>query len=64
MGHTDCVQESLDVGTYIDKAVEARRSAQSTGMTIYMEQLPIFGITKDTVLAVRYTLSDGKVRWS
>lgn len=33
-------------------------------MTIYMEQLPIFGITKDTIVAIRYTVREGQVMLS
>ncbi|KAK3714077.1 hypothetical protein LTR37_008106 [Vermiconidia calcicola] len=47
---------------YIDKAVEARRRSEQAGITPQVEQLPIFGITKDSLIALRYRLEDGKAR--
>ena len=55
------LQESIDVADYVDKAVEARRGAELAGVTPQVEQLPIFGITKESLLALRYRLSDGQV---
>ncbi|KAK3707761.1 hypothetical protein LTR37_011938 [Vermiconidia calcicola] len=56
------VLESLDVARYVDKAVEARRRSEQAGITPQVEQLPIFGITKDSLIALRYRLEDGKAR--
>lgn len=54
-------QESLNVGQYIDRAVDARRKSAEAGVTVKVEQLPIFGITKENLLAIRYRLESGEV---
>ncbi|KAK3678508.1 hypothetical protein LTR78_001805 [Recurvomyces mirabilis] len=57
------VLETLNVAQYIDAAQQARRGAESHGVRLETEQLPIFGITKDALLALRYRHEpDGKVR--
>ncbi|KAK4580119.1 hypothetical protein LTR86_000322 [Recurvomyces mirabilis] len=57
------VLESLSVAQYIDAARQARRGAESHGVRLETEQLPIFGITKDALLALRYRHEpDGKQR--
>lgn len=60
-GATDQAQESLNVSAYIDKAVAVKSCAQSRGESISMQQLPIFGITKDSILALRYTMQENVV---
>ncbi|KAH9827781.1 hypothetical protein Tdes44962_MAKER02714 [Teratosphaeria destructans] len=59
--HTQ-VMESVDIGRCIDDADDAQRRAQEARIAIKIEQLPIFGITKDSLLAVRYRLVDGQAR--
>ena len=54
------MQESIDVGTYIRDAIAVRRNSATQTMSV--EQLPIFGITKEALLAIRYRLRDGQVR--
>lgn len=56
-------QESVDIASYIDNATETRRRAEQAGVAVQIEQLPIFGITKESILAIRYRLDDGKVRF-
>lgn len=57
-------KETIDIGTYVDHALSARRSAEQRGLdSIRTDQLPIFCITKDAALALRYRLFDtGVVR--
>lgn len=52
----------MDVAQYIDAALDARLGAERAGVTPQVEQLPIFGITKESLLALRYRLEDGSVR--
>ncbi|KAF2772377.1 hypothetical protein EJ03DRAFT_372124 [Teratosphaeria nubilosa] len=59
--HTQ-VMESVGIGRYIDDADDTRRRAQEARMTVKIEELPIFGITRDNLLAVRYRLADGQSR--
>ena len=56
------MQERLNVAQHIDSAKEARRGSEAHGIRLETEQLPIFGITKDALLALRYRHEpDGKV---
>lgn len=57
-------KETIDIGTYVDHALSARRAAEFRGLdSIRTDQLPIFCITKDAALALRYRLFDtGVVR--
>ena len=54
-------QESIDIADYVVRAIEARRGAEQAGVVPQVEQLPIFGITKESLLALRYRLSDSQV---
>lgn len=56
-----CIQETIRAGELIDKAIEARHGSQQVGIQPQIEQLPIFGIRKDNLLAFRYRWSDGQV---
>lgn len=51
----------MDIAKFVDAAVDARRGAEQVGVTPQIEQLPIFGITKESLLAIRYRLGDGQV---
>jgi hypothetical protein len=51
-------QEALEIGVYIDKAIRVR---QETGAGIHQDQLPIFGITKNSLLAFRYVTPASQV---
>ena len=55
------MQESLNISDYIDMAKETRRGAEHAGIHPQIEQLPIFGLTKDALFALRYRLDDGQV---
>ena len=55
------MQESVDIASYVDHAIETRRQSQQAGSTLHIEQLSIFGIFKEPLMALRYRLSDGKV---
>lgn len=54
-------QESLHLGSSIDAALEAQRRAQQNGVDLPSEQLPIFGMTKDALLALRYNTPKSEV---
>lgn len=54
-------QESIDITQLVDQAIDARRGAEQHGVTPQVEQLPIFGITKDALLALRYRPTNEKV---
>ncbi|KAK5127694.1 hypothetical protein LTR08_004339 [Meristemomyces frigidus] len=54
--------ETVDLAHYIDLSIDARRGAEQVGVTPQIEQLPIFGITKEALLALRYRLDDGQAR--
>jgi hypothetical protein len=54
-------QEDLDIGRYIDSAVHTRQRFRQTSVNASVEQLPIFGLTKGPLLALRYRQSDGQV---
>ncbi|OQN98433.1 hypothetical protein B0A48_15703 [Cryoendolithus antarcticus] len=56
------VMESIEIGALVDRAMQARRGSQQAGVTAQIEQLPIFGIAKDALLALRYRLADGQAR--
>ena len=56
------IQESIDVAQYVDAAIDARRGAEVAGVIPQVDQLPIFGITKNALLAIRYRLEGGLVR--
>ncbi|KAK6442782.1 hypothetical protein LTR95_000985 [Oleoguttula sp. CCFEE 5521] len=56
------VMESIDIGALVDRAMQARHGSQQAGVTAQIEQLPIFGIAKDALLALRYRLPDGQAR--
>lgn len=45
----------------IDSAIAARQGSQQAGIQPQVEQLPIFGISKDVLLALRYRVPDGQV---
>ncbi|KAF7191202.1 hypothetical protein HII31_07225 [Pseudocercospora fuligena] len=51
-GTTDL--EHVDIGSYIDAALEVRRQE---GNSVALERLPIFGITKESLFAIRYTVN-------
>ncbi|KXS96051.1 hypothetical protein AC578_2286 [Pseudocercospora eumusae] len=51
-GTTDL--EHVDIGSYIDAALEVRRQG---GNSLALEQLPIFGITKESLFAIRYNVN-------
>ncbi|KAM0723437.1 hypothetical protein Q7P37_000423 [Cladosporium fusiforme] len=53
--------ETIHAGELIDKALETRHALQKAGTAPQIEQLPIFGICKDMLLALRYRLPDGQV---
>nr|OQO27801.1 hypothetical protein B0A51_04614 [Rachicladosporium sp. CCFEE 5018] len=56
------VMESIEIGSLVDRALQARHGSQQAGVTAQIEQLPIFGIAKDALLALRYRLPDGQAR--
>ncbi|KAK0337927.1 hypothetical protein LTR02_001679 [Friedmanniomyces endolithicus] len=56
------VLESIDVASYVDASRAARRGAEQHGVTPQLEQLPIFGMTKEALLALRYRPADGQTR--
>ncbi|KAK4506601.1 hypothetical protein PRZ48_000333 [Zasmidium cellare] len=54
--------EVIDIGTYVDTALNARRAAEQRGLTdVPTDHLPIFGMTKEAALALRYRLFDADV---
>lgn len=55
-------QDTIDIGAFVESGIDARRSAAQHGVTLSVDQLPVFGITKDALLALRYRPSDGQVR--
>ncbi|EMC99590.1 hypothetical protein BAUCODRAFT_144989 [Baudoinia panamericana UAMH 10762] len=60
--HGTAVLASVEISAYINAASDARRGAQQHGVTPQVDQLPIFGITKESLLALRYKLNDGIAR--
>ncbi|KAK0326505.1 hypothetical protein LTR82_002347 [Friedmanniomyces endolithicus] len=58
--HGNRVLESIDVASYVDASRAARRGAEQHGVTPQLEQLPIFGMTKEALLALRYRPADGQ----
>ncbi|EME89272.1 uncharacterized protein MYCFIDRAFT_170756 [Pseudocercospora fijiensis CIRAD86] len=54
---TDEDQEHVDIGSYIDAALEMRQQDRQDGDSLALEQLPIFGITKESLFAIRYTVN-------
>ncbi|KAK1053682.1 hypothetical protein LTR74_016188 [Friedmanniomyces endolithicus] len=60
--HGNRVLESIDVASYVDASRAARRGAEQHGVTPQLEQLPIFGMTKEALLALRYRPADGQTR--
>lgn len=55
-------KETIDIGTNVDYALSARRAAAQRGLDgVRIEQLPIYGMTKDAALALRYRLFDSGV---
>jgi hypothetical protein len=57
---TRSIQETIDIGELVDRAIEARHGSQQAGITPQIEQLPIFGIHKEVFLALRYRLPDNQ----
>ncbi|KAL9534695.1 hypothetical protein SMMN14_01201 [Sphaerulina musiva] len=55
-------KETIDIARYVEMANDVRSSARQRGATIQTEHLPIFGITKEALLALRYRLQDGRAR--
>lgn len=51
----------MHISLLIDSAIAARHGSQQAGIAPQVEQLPIFGITKDVLLALRYRVADGQV---
>ncbi|EME50114.1 hypothetical protein DOTSEDRAFT_20500 [Dothistroma septosporum NZE10] len=58
--HATKVLEKVDIDQYIERAVRTRVAIEREGTSANIEQLPIFGITKDNLLALRYRLKDGQ----
>ncbi|KAK3645772.1 hypothetical protein LTR56_008959 [Elasticomyces elasticus] len=56
------VLDSIDISQLIDQAIQTRRSLEEHGIAPHIEQLPIFGMTKDALLALRYTPADKRTR--
>ena len=56
------MQENLDVASYVNSAIEKRRNAEQFSAPLKVDQLPIFGITRESTFALRYHLKDGQVR--
>ncbi|KAK0313765.1 hypothetical protein LTR01_002022 [Friedmanniomyces endolithicus] len=56
------VLESIDIAQYVDASRDARRGAEQHGVTPQLEQLPIFGMTKEALLALRYRPADGQIQ--
>jgi hypothetical protein len=54
-------QEDLDIGRYIDSAAQTRQRFRQASVNASVDQLPIFGLTKGPLLALRYRQSDGQV---
>ncbi len=52
-------QDSVDIGRLVDEAIAIRHHVLQACIPI--EQLPIFGMTKDMLLAVRYRQHEGQV---
>jgi hypothetical protein len=61
---TRSIQETIDIGELVDRAIEARHGSQQAGITPQIEQLPIFGIHKEVFLALRYRLPDNQVHFN
>lgn len=57
------VQESVDIAGLVDEALTARRGAERVGVMPAVEQLPIFGITREALLALRYKSRSGEVSY-
>ncbi|KAI5370582.1 hypothetical protein Slin14017_G014610 [Septoria linicola] len=55
-------KETVDLAHHIDIANASRRNAKQPGLSIKIEQLPIFGITRDVLLALRFRTSTGRAR--
>ena len=55
------IQESVDIASYVENAINTRRGSEQAGLRPQVEQLPIFGITKESLLALRYRLEDDQV---
>ncbi|KAI6842004.1 hypothetical protein KC340_g2135 [Hortaea werneckii] len=54
--------ESVDVASLVDEALAARTGAERVGVMPAVEQLPIFGITREALLALRYKSRSGEAR--
>ncbi|RMY56694.1 hypothetical protein D0863_12888 [Hortaea werneckii] len=54
--------ESVDIAGLVDEALAARRGAERVGVMPAVEQLPIFGITREALLALRYKSRSGEAR--
>lgn len=55
------MQESLNVASYIDITMALRQSHENSGKPLQVDEMAIFGITKQAVLALRFKLEDGQV---
>ncbi|KAK3115687.1 hypothetical protein LTR53_004702 [Teratosphaeriaceae sp. CCFEE 6253] len=55
-------QDTVDIADLVDQARHARGGSQQHGVIPHIDQLPIFGITRDALLALRYRLADGVTR--
>lgn len=44
----------IDIGRFVDDALSGREAAESRGLHVPIDHLPIFGLYKDTALALRY----------
>lgn len=51
----------MDVAAFVDASIDVRRRSLHTTSASSVEQLPIFGITREALLALRYRLPDGQV---
>ncbi|KAI7552423.1 hypothetical protein KC331_g1896 [Hortaea werneckii] len=54
--------ESVDIAGLVDDALAARRGAERVGVMPAVEQLPIFGISREALLALRYKSTSGEAR--
>ncbi|KAI7162537.1 hypothetical protein KC343_g4325 [Hortaea werneckii] len=54
--------ESVDIAGLVDEALAARSGAERVGVMPAVEQLPIFGITREALLALRYKSRSGEAR--
>lgn len=53
----------MQISTHVDRAIALRSNSDQAGHLLQADHLPIFGIAKEALLAIRYRLEDGQVRY-